>query len=125
MKNITTIILTSFLLSCGSADNGIITSIENELKVTKGKSINLVNATNFKWDRVCIIGPYYSQELQDKTFGFKTQLLATGNDGVSTLAFIKSDNVLTYINHPRNKGDFLNILNNKKCYEYNEIINLK
>jgi len=125
MKKIFTIFLASFLLSCTSPENDLINSIENELTVTKGKNINLANATDFMWERVCIIGPYYMQEYQDKILGFKAQLLATGNDGVSTLAFTKNNKVLTYINHPRNKGDFLSVLNTKTCYEYNEIIYLK
>lgn len=125
MKNIFTIFLASFLLSCSNPENDLINSIENELTVTKGKNINLANATDFKWERICIIGPYYSQEYQDKTLGFKAQLLVTGNDGVSTLVFIKNNKILSYINHPRNKGDFLSILNVKACYEYNEIINFK
>ena len=125
MKKFFTIFLASFLLSCTSPENDLINSIENELTVTKGKSINLANATDFIWEQVCIIGPYYMQEYQDKILGFKTQLLATGNDGMSTLVFTKNNKVLTYINHPRNKGDFLNILNSKTCYEYNETIRLK
>ena len=125
MKNIFTIFLASFILSCSSPGNDLINSIESELTVTKGININLANATDFKWERICIIGPYYTQEYQDKIFDFKAQLLATGNDGVSTLVFIKNNKILSYINHPRSKGDFLNIQNVKTCYEYNEIINFK
>lgn len=73
----------------------------------------------------CVIGPYSQQEYQDTILGFRTELLVTGNDGVSTLAFIKNNKIVSYINHPRNKGDFLGISKSKPCYEYNEIITLK
>ena len=125
MKNIIPIFLASLLLSCNSPNNDLIISIENELLLNNGKSINLSKVTNFEWERVCVINPYSLQENQDKILGFKTQLLVTGNDGVSTLTFIKNNKVLSYINQPRNKGDFLNLLNAKPCYKYNEIINFK
>lgn len=125
MKNIISIFLASLLLSCSSPDNDLVTSIENELLLSNGKSINLAKVTDFKWERVCVINPYSMQEHQDRMLGFKTPLLATGNDGVSTLTFIKNNKVLSYINQPRNKGDFLNLLNSKPCYKYNEIINFK
>ncbi len=118
-------ILALLLFSCSNSNTELINLIYSELDKADYKTINLSKITTFKWDRVCILGPYLLQENQDDILGFKAKLLVTGNDGVSTLVFINSNQITTYVNYPRYKGDFLDALSNKPCYEHNEIINFK
>jgi len=104
-----------FLLGACSSTPDLSSEIEIEFEKSGWKEIDLNKVTNFEWDRVCIVGPYSQQEHQDNIFGFHSELLSSGNDGESVLAFITNNKVVKHVTHPRNKGDFLGSVS--KCPE--------
>lgn len=122
MIKILTYLLPMLLLSCSHSNNDLSNLIEKELIKNNGKSIQLSNITSFQWQRVCIIGPYSTQEIQNRVLGFEADLLANSNDRESTLAFVNNNKVVYYVHHSRNKVDFLQPLKSKPCYTNNETI---
>ena len=76
-------------------------------------NFHLDSLTNFSWDTVIILTPYYQiKQLENKlnidlTEIKKTQIVV---DEVSNvLAFIKNGQLINYVDLPRNKGDFVNV----------------
>jgi hypothetical protein len=73
---------------------------------------NLTKISDKDWDSVCIIPPYATNDYVEKQIGFNWNGLddtERGNDGISLLLFIKNKVVVEYVQHPRNKGDFLGV----------------
>jgi len=106
MRKYQIILLATLFVACTS-QVGLSSRIEAELVNSNWYGIDLKEVATFEWESVCIIGPYATQEHQNKILGFKSKLLSSTDDGVSVLAFIRNNKVTKYIKHPRNRGDFL------------------
>ena len=82
------------------------------------KSVDLALAVPLEWDKVCVLGPYSSNAAVRDTLGFdwdaKAKTSISSNDGVSLLLFVRSDQVIQHIEHPRRSGDFSNLT--KQCF---------
>ena len=80
-------------------------------KVSKGEGtiINLVELTNFDWDRVYIFYSYQNDDSIQKTVG--CQFLEPNEpffveEGETFVVFVKNNKVVHYFNYPRDIGDF-------------------
>jgi len=62
---------------------------------------------------MCILTPYTDNAQAEKVLGFKwgaeDKTSIAGSDGINVLVFIKDNEVIGYTEHPRNKGDFVNV----------------
>lgn len=76
-------------------------------------TFRLDSLTNFLWDTLIIIQPYYPIDTLEKRA--HTNLPVVGNhpallnDGENILAFIKDGQLTNYVRVPRDKGDFCSI----------------
>lgn len=92
-------------------------------------NFRLDTLTNFSWDSVFILTPYYPIENMEKNMKIdladlkKTRIVS---DEVSNvLAFIKDGELINFVDLPRDKGDFRNIPSNIIFTKDNCIFELK
>lgn len=68
-----------------------------------------------KWDRVYIFHPYTSTETIHQTLGYRWPdakwTTIESNDGVNLLVFVRSSETVGWFEHPRNRGDFIDVEN--------------
>jgi hypothetical protein len=99
------------LAACGSPE--ISSAISEQLARTGGRSVDLATVVKHSWDRVCILGPYSNNKIAQSTLGFEWDAeLRTSiqfNEGISLLVFVSGQDVVAYVEHPRNMGDFSNL----------------
>jgi len=100
--------------------NTISSEIFSQLKQSEWKTVEFSKVVSFEFDKVCIFGPYSTNEGAEKVLGFSWNMeLKTSinsNDGVNVIAFVKDNNVISYVEHPRNQGDFWRL--SGKCFDY-------
>jgi len=112
------IVFSAALSSVSCVAEDISAEIAKQYVASNGASVNLAQAYPAAWERVCILGPYSNNADAKEALGFdwdaqgKTSILV--NEGISVLLFIHSGQVVKYVQHPRNKGDFSNLT--KSCY---------
>ena len=70
----------------------------------------LTEHAGFKWDKVCILGPYTPDDKVDSLTGIQG---AAGhaydirsNDGINVLMFVRDGRMAVSVAHARNQGDF-------------------
>ena len=99
-----------FLFGCSSGNSPISEQITVQFEVSKTAPIDLSVVGPTSWDRVCVLGPYTTNETAEKVLGFKwdaeSKTSIAGSDGVNVLVFVHNQQVVAYAEHPRNKGDF-------------------
>lgn len=99
------------LAGCDSADRSISDGIAHQVSSASMGLVDLRVLRVPDWQRMCVIGPYATNETIERRLGFKwdgTGKSSIGsNDGIYVLTFIKGNEVVAYTEHPRNKGDFL------------------
>ena len=95
--------------SC-AGDQPLNRSIAASVEQGPGTRLRLAEHTGFSWDRVCILGPYTSNEAVDSLTGIHG---ASGhahdirsNDGINVLMFIHEGRIVASTAHPRDQGDF-------------------
>jgi hypothetical protein len=102
------------LSGCSSSDGRISSQIESQLKDNQNRPINLALLGPFDWDRVCVLTPYSNNDNAQTVLGFtwnatgKTSI--GGSDTINVLVFALKNEVVAYVEHPRNKGDFSELL---------------
>lgn len=88
-------------------------AIDDQFDASKGTFVNLATAVPGDWEKVCVLGPYSNNETAQKTLGFEwsveTKSSITTNEGISLLLFVQENMVTSYVEHPRNHGDFSNL----------------
>jgi hypothetical protein len=88
-------------------------AIAHQFDESKGSSVDLAVSVPGNWEKVCVFGPYSNNETIKKTLGFewgteaKTSIQT--DEGISLLLFVRENRAITYIEHPRNHGDFSNL----------------
>jgi hypothetical protein len=101
----------SLLGPLAGCENRTSASIAAQFEASGRKSIDLASVVPGQWDRVCIIGPYATDELISNIIGFKwsTRMRSGigGDDQIALLLFIHDREVEQYIEHPRGSGDFV------------------
>jgi hypothetical protein len=75
--------------------------------------INLPGVVTRPWEKVCILGPYMTNGEAKTTLGFEwdaeSKTSIRTNEGISLLLFVRGDQVVEYVEHPRRLGDFTNL----------------
>ena len=88
-------------------------AIAKQFAESKGTSVNLSTAVPGAWERVCVLGPYSNNDTAKKTLGFEwsaeTKTSIQTNEGMSVLLFVHDNKVVSFVEHPRNHGDFSNL----------------
>lgn len=67
-------------------------------------------ATDFGWDEIYILIPYTNPKdfLKSENIKWnKINNLIESNDGINLILFLKEKEVVSYLNRPRNYGDFI------------------
>lgn len=122
----------TFLLIIGCQNQKVISpeypfqKIEKEVtKIINGndslKEIDIANLTPFNWDKLYIFKPYTLVESMDNELEFDWNIpknISILHDEIDNLlVFTKNDSVVTYIQWPINKGDFMRVENLKYSYD--------
>jgi hypothetical protein len=88
-------------------------SIADQFLASGSRSVNLASAVPGTWDRVCILGPYSNNAAANGALGFnwpaESLTSIKDNDGISLLIFVRGKTVVSYVEQPRNAGDFTNL----------------
>ena len=99
-------------VGCTSRDASSV-AIAGQFDESKGTSVNLAAAVPGNWEKVCVLGPYSTNETAKKALGFEwsaeSKTSITTNEGISLLLFVRENKVIAYVEHPRNHGDFSNL----------------
>ena len=123
IKKLTSLILVLFCVSCTNVSNRGSLAIANNFELNSRKKIDLAIAIEDQWDKVYIFGPYTTEEKIDNTLGFNWDSYSRSsighNEGISLLIFTKNKQIIKYIEHPRNQGDFSNLYR-KEGYKRSE-----
>ena len=97
-------------MSCGCGRSEISKEIESQLKSNNWLSVDLSRVGGPDWDRVCFSGPYFHNSKAEQVLSFKWDIEKKSSiyssDGINLLLFVKDDDVIACIEHPRNRGDF-------------------
>jgi hypothetical protein len=123
MKKVIIFCILIFLTSCSNRQekNEISKNIYIQLKQSEWKVVDFSKAVPFRYEKVCILGPYTLNEYAKKTLGFywdvEKETKISGNDGINLIAFVKDNKVISHVEHPRGKGDFWKL--SGKCFGYN------
>ncbi|MHB8914959.1 MAG: hypothetical protein ACYC4K_04005 [Thiobacillus sp.] len=123
MKTRTLLIVVFLLLSaCVDRNNQINAQIEAQLHAKPMGPLNLALVGPSSWERVCVLGPYTTNEHAEKVLGFKwnaTVKTSIGdNEGINVLVFAQARQVIAYTEYPRNKVDFSKMV--PRCLNRNQ-----
>lgn len=96
--------------SCGYGSDEIGRALESQLERHNRERVDLSTLGGPEWDRVCIFGPYSDNSTAERALGFRWDLerktSVHSSDRVNVLAFVKGTEVVAFVEHPRNLGDF-------------------
>ncbi|MES2355159.1 MAG: hypothetical protein V4568_12315 [Pseudomonadota bacterium] len=88
-------------------------AIAKQFAESKDSSVSLTVAVPGAWEKVCVLGPYSNNDTAKQTLGFEWNAEAKTsiqtNEGISLLLFVQDKQVVSYVEHPRNHGDFSNL----------------
>src|SRR5688572_28690269 len=106
---LTLLALAGVLAGCGQ-QGPVSRSIAATSEKGPGTRLVLAEHTRFGWDKVCVIGPYTSDEQLASLTGIQG---AAGHahgiqssDAMHVLMFISEGRIAESVPHPRNRGDF-------------------
>ena len=110
-----TLLLVS-LVACDSTRRA--SAIESELARTQ--RVDLARVMPGVWDRVCILGPYSTDQdaavLVGAPWSLRDNSSAWASDGVSALVFVRGNTVVSSLDISRAKGDFSAL--SDKCFAH-------
>ena len=102
--------LAVLLASCSSQDRGISDRIRTQIRASKTGPLDLGPVGPQGWERVCIFGPYSTKKEVEQDLGFKwdfdSKSSASVDDGINLIVFVRGNEVLGHVDHPRRDGDF-------------------
>jgi hypothetical protein len=100
-------------VGCSESKPGISVAIAGQFRRSAGGNVDLVEANPGDWDRVCVLGPYSSNDTAKRTLGFAWDVEGRTpirrNDGIAVLLFVHGKQVSEHVEHPRNLGDFAHL----------------
>lgn len=98
------------LFGCRGPGNYFLEREIDELINTPGSEVDLSQVKNSEWSRVCVMGPYSTNDVAASLLGFQWDMESASNvdylDSVTLLAFVAEDAVVGYVDYPMGKGDF-------------------
>ena len=110
------LIVTSCILVAAAGCTGhdsTSSAIARQFAESNGSSVSLTAAAPGAWEKVCVLGPYSNNDSAKQTLGFEwnaeTRTSIQTNEGISLLLFVQDKEVVSYVEHPRNHGDFSNL----------------
>lgn len=114
MKLLAISVVVGLLLgACSSSDKGISEKLTEEFDSSTSTPIDMTQVGPSVWERLCVLGPYSTNETAEQALGFKWDVEGKSevvtNDGINLLLFVKGQEVLAYSEHRRDKGDFLKL----------------
>jgi hypothetical protein len=81
--------------------------------------LNISKITSFEWDSLYIFKPYTPLDTIKKQIGFEWEglesALVNQSDNFNLLLFIKAKQVVSFVQLPRNYGDFARITTSGPC----------
>lgn len=92
--------------------------IAKQFELSGRRSVDLAKAVPGPWEKVCVIGPYMDSTGVSATLRFewdsrsKTSIFY--NESISLLLFVRGNQVVEYVEHPRRHGDFSYL--NTQCF---------
>jgi hypothetical protein len=99
--------------ACSNPSPDISEQIAQAFIRNDGAPIDLALFGPPSWERICVLGPYTSNDGAEAILGFRwnseSKTSIGANDGVTVLVFVRGDEVLAYAEHPRSKGDFIHM----------------
>jgi hypothetical protein len=124
------LIITFFALllqGCDAPDKALSQKVVDQFDNPSSTTVDLRNVVTSDWERFCVIGPYATDKSIEERIGFHWAGLSKStigeNDSINLLVFIKSNSVVAFTEHPRGKGDFLEI--NPKCLRRSDAVLFK
>ena len=113
MKSWYIVLLLLIVTSCDSSPRTITEEITSQFQSSGRTFVDLADVVPTAWDKVCILGPYSTPKNVYDTLGFDWPLdmfssIAT-NDTIALLLFVKNQEVVQFVEHPRRDGDFANL----------------
>ncbi len=107
------LLLLLIVSSCDSAPRTITEEITSQFQSSGRTFVNLEKVVPADWAKVCILGPYSTPKNVYDTLGFDWPLdmfssIAT-DDSIALLLFVKNQEVVQFVDHPRRDGDFANL----------------
>jgi hypothetical protein len=98
------------LTSCSSQDRSISEKIKSQVHASSTAPLDLTFVGPNGWERVCIFGPYTTNNLVEADLGFKwnadSESSVSINDGVNLIVFTRGNEVVAFAEHKRGDGDF-------------------
>lgn len=111
--------------SCTSSNSNVSDYIAQHIKRGKGTVVDLRKATDFKWDKVYIFGPYMPPAEIDKILGLKFhygyESAIQNTDYYALILFLHNGVVMHHFDHPAWHGNMCN-LEKKDGYSPDEAI---
>jgi len=111
-RHIVTSCILVVAVSC-TAHDATSSAIAKQFAESKGSSVSLTAALPSAWEKVCVLGPYSNNDAAKQTLEFEWNAEAKTsirtNEGISLLLFVQDKQVVSYVEHPRNHGDFSNL----------------
>ena len=109
----TSVVVVLLLAACTSRDRGISEKLTAEFDASTSAPIDMAKIGPPGWEKLCVLGPYSTNEAAEQTLGFKWDVEhksdVVTNDGINLLLFVKGHEVLAHSEHRRDKGDFLKL----------------
>ena len=105
-------------VACSDASPGISVAIAGQFRRSNGGLVDLAEANPKPWQRVCVLGSYSVNADAKKLLGFdwdaEHRTSIRENDGIMLLLFVQGKQVVDFVEHPRNLGNFFPV--GGKCF---------
>ena len=100
-------------VSCTSSNSDVSNYIAEHIKHGKGTVVSLTKATDFKWDKVYVCGPYMPPAEIDKILGLKFsyghESAIQSTDYYALIVFLYNGVVVHHFDHPAWHGNMSNL----------------
>ena len=102
-----------FVSSCNSSTSDVSENITRHFQSSGRTFVTLTEVVPGKWEKVCVFGPRSDNKAAKKLLGFDWDLESktsiASNDKIALLLFVKGQEVVETVEHPRRDGDFANL----------------
>jgi hypothetical protein len=103
--------------ACSGQDHSISEKIKSQVQASYTASLDLTLVGPADWERLCIFGPYTTNDLVEADLGFKwnadAESAVSVSDGINLIVFTRGKKVVAFVDHKRRDGDFES--DNKRC----------